>query len=380
MISFILIIIFFEISHIFTVSNISFISNYDERKKREILRHSQFAWKEKEIMYYVDPMLNHMEVKVALSRIAKETCLTFVQTQEYRESLFSYIPGRYFETNLGKGREIPHKIFLPLRAHDIGRIIRETLRAFGIDYEHNRRDRDKYITVSPRHILSDYRKYFEKKHSTVTITYDIEYDFRSVMHFSPYEYTKKTGKVLHSKDKLMSQFIGKSQYLTFNDAKLLNNKYCSFLRIQHPVCRNKGYQNPRNPTTCKCLPFLIGNQCEHIGPNNIQCTQRNIYSAMYIISVKRLRLGPNCAYFIRSHPRLKVSMELRFLTPRVQRPIECNEDNSIEVKYRNDLTVSGTLFCPNGKKLYIKSKQNHISIVTNSIQDNYILNIAYVQA
>ncbi|CEF68604.2 Astacin-like metalloendopeptidase [Strongyloides ratti] len=371
-------IIFCKITNIVLMMNIS-LSDYDERQKREILRHSQYAWKEKQLTYYVDPMLDHTEVKVALSRIAKETCLTFVQTHNYRESLFAYIPGRYFETNLGKGKEIPHKIFLPLRAHDIGRIMRETLRAFGIDYEHNRRDRNKYISVSPRHILSNYRKYFEKKHPTVTITYDIGYDLRSVMHFSLYEYSKKTGKVLHSKDKLMSQFIGKSQYLTFNDAKLLNSKYCSFLQIRHPVCRNKGYQNPRNPTTCKCLPFFFGNQCEHIVPNNAQCTQRNMYTALYIIATRRLRLGPNCAFFIRARSRLRIVMELRFDTQGVQRPIECNEDNSIEVKYRNDLSISGTLFCPNGRRLYIKSQENYIVIVTRRIPNNYILHIAYAQ-
>ncbi|CEF61702.1 Astacin-like metalloendopeptidase [Strongyloides ratti] len=376
---FILIIIFFKIPHIFTVSNISFISNYDERQKREILRHSQYAWKEKEITYYVDPKLNHIEVKVALNRIKKETCLTFVQKQEYRQSLFAYMPGRFFETNLGKGREIPHKIFLPLNVHNIGKIIRETLRAFGVDYEHNRRDRNKYISVSSRNIHPIFRKYFDHKLQILTTTYGTEYDYRSIMHFDPYEYSKGRCKVIHSKDKLMSSFIGKSQYLTFNDAKLLNGKYCSFLRFQHPVCRNYGYQNPRNPTTCKCLPYLIGNQCENIGPNNIQCTQQNVYTAKYSVEDKQLRLGPNCAFFIKAQPKVRVAMELKFITPIVQRPIECNEDNSIEIKYKNDLSISGTLFCPYGRRLYIKSKENYIVIVTNSIQQNYILNIAYVQ-
>ncbi|CEF61348.1 Astacin-like metalloendopeptidase [Strongyloides ratti] len=380
MITFPLIIIFFKIFNIVTGTNKSTISNNEsQRQKRGILNDPSFIWKEKEIFFYVDPMLEYTDVKVALNRIAKETCLRFKRVIDYRQSLFAYIPGKFFETNLGKRNEIPHKIFVSIYVRDAGKIIRETMRALGVDYEHNRIDRNKYITISRRQIMSNYLKYFDLRFERMTNIYGLPYDYRSIMHFSINEYAKSRNSVMRARDKLMELQMGKSKYLTFCDAKLLNKKYCHYPYIPHPFCLYGGYQDPRNPTRCKCLPFLIGNQCQIPLPNSMLCTQENMYFVAENVVTRNLFIARKCSFFLQADSRKKISLRLKFSTTNAQLTSHCTEENSIEVKTQNDLSISGYLFCPNGKELRLISKQNLISIITNDFPFHLILEVSYVQ-
>uniref|UniRef100_A0AAF5D8W4 Metalloendopeptidase n=1 Tax=Strongyloides stercoralis TaxID=6248 RepID=A0AAF5D8W4_STRER len=361
-----------------STSNHSLI-NFYERQKRGILVNRNFLWTEKEIPYYVHPRIDHNYVKVALARISAETCLIFLLQRNIRDSLFVFLPGRFYETNLGKRREIPHKIFMPNCRIDIGKVTREVLRALGLDYEHNRSDRDLYVRVFFSNIKSGFTKYFDMEHASITITYGCTYDFRSIMHFSNDEYARRFRKTIRPRDPSMESSMGRSQYPTFYDMKLINKKYCSFPMIQHPHCLFNGYQHPRTPHVCKCLPFLSGNQCGTLIHNPQHCNPGNFYFAGRMERQSILRVGGKCVYFLRSSPGRKIKLKLEFHTPSHRRYSECNERNSVEVKTSHDLAVSGFLFCPNGKRVEFISPYNAITIVSYFGQPvNFILNITYI--
>ncbi|CEF70342.1 Astacin-like metalloendopeptidase [Strongyloides ratti] len=373
-------IIFFilEIVNTFLVNNTAFFHNHDSiRQKRGILKNMRYIWSEKEIPYYVDSLLDPTLVKTALNRISKETCLIFRHKLEKNKALFIYLHNDHYETNLGRRREIPHKIYISLYLRDIGKIIRETMRALGVEYEHNRFDRIRHIIVKKKNIQPFFLKYFSQENAFFSTYYDTKYDHRSIMHFSQYEYTRTLQKVIISKDHLMQPFMGKSKYLTFNDAKILNEKYCSFPFINHLPCFYKGYQDPRIPNICKCLPYLTGNQCEIIRPNDPQCTQRMIFAEVerqkYII----LRVGGKCTFYFRTKVGSRIMMNLKFLSIGNIDRGPCNEENSIEFKYKNDYSVSGFLFCPYKNEFNFTSLFHSITIVSNFPPTNAQLQVTF---
>ena len=59
-----------------------------------------------------------------------------------------------------------------------GSIIHEFIHAWGFDHEHNRKDRDEYVTIS-RSALNDTN--FEKNHDSRT--FNVPYDGGSIMHY-----------------------------------------------------------------------------------------------------------------------------------------------------------------------------------------------------
>ncbi|CEF70340.1 Astacin-like metalloendopeptidase [Strongyloides ratti] len=373
-----IIIFIFEIVNTIVVNNTAFFHYHDSiRQKRGILNDMRYIWREKEIPYYVDSVLDHTLIKTALKRISKETCLIFRHKSQKNKALFIYLPGKYYETNLGRRREIPHKIFIQLFPPNIGKVIRETMRALGVEYEHNRFDRVRYVIVKMENIQPFFFKYFSQENAFFSTNYDIEYDYRSIMHFSQYEYTRTLQKVIISKDHLMQPFMGKSKYLTFNDAKLLNKKYCSFPFINHLPCFFKGYQDPRVPNRCKCVSSFTGNHCELIRPNDPQCTQIHAFFARERQATKTVQVGGRCVYIISTDREAKIEVNLKFLSIGNIDRRSCNEENSIEVKYKNDISLSGFLFCPYKNELNFTSMIHIITIVSNFPNTDIQLQISF---
>lgn len=66
--------------------------------------------------------------------------------------------------------------------HDI--VIHELFHTIGLWHEHMRHDRDEYITVRYDKIEPAFYSQFEKISKFESTTYNVEYDYQSVMHYS----------------------------------------------------------------------------------------------------------------------------------------------------------------------------------------------------
>ncbi|CAG9837516.1 unnamed protein product [Diabrotica balteata] len=78
--------------------------------------------------------------------------------------------------------------------HKIGYIIHELMHTVGFNHEHNRYDRDDYVTINWSMIKSSRISYFK---TTDSVTYDLPYDYDSVMHYDPYAFSifgRKSGE------------------------------------------------------------------------------------------------------------------------------------------------------------------------------------------
>uniref|UniRef100_A0A0N5B208 Metalloendopeptidase n=1 Tax=Strongyloides papillosus TaxID=174720 RepID=A0A0N5B208_STREA len=332
-----------------------------EREKRAILKRKNYLWKEKVIPYYVNNILNDNIINYALLKISKETCFKFKQTYNPRKALFTYQPGLLYLTDLGKRKEIPHKIYVQKHTMDVGNIIRETMRALGVDYEHNRYDRDHFIFINWKNIKPKFLKFFKKDFKGSTNTFNTSYDYRSVMHFSEDEYGILRKRVITAYNVYMQPFIGKSQSLTFNDAKILNQKYCSYPQITHPDCINFSYQDPKHPSICKCPSFTQGIDCGNLIINNDFCSYHNQLFARKEKHTVFLHVGGNCTFYVLANFGKKIAMKISYYNLRLSKYI-CKESKSIEIRYRQDLGASGNLFCPGQSTRSILSESHRVII------------------
>uniref|UniRef100_A0A0K0F3L8 Metalloendopeptidase n=1 Tax=Strongyloides venezuelensis TaxID=75913 RepID=A0A0K0F3L8_STRVS len=333
-----------------------------EREKRAILRRKIYSWREKEIIYTVNCKLDENLIRQALLRISRETCLIFKLTTNPKKALFTYQPGLFYQTNLGRRREIPHKIYVPINKGDIGKVMRETLRALGVDYEHNRYDRDKYIDINWKNVKKEFLKYFQKNFKGSTNTYGTKYDYRSVMHFSEDEYGISGRQVIIAKNEFMQPFMGRSKHLSFYDAKLINEKYCYYPHIFLPLpCQNFGYIHPRIPSICKCPSFTQGNDCQGLITNNHFCTFHNRLFATREKSIVFPRVGGRCTFYISTSYGKKIGIRIEYHNIPIGVPI-CKDNQHVEIRYKRDLAISGILFCPGHSPQVIVSESNQMVI------------------
>uniref|UniRef100_A0A0K0FQZ4 Astacin domain-containing protein n=1 Tax=Strongyloides venezuelensis TaxID=75913 RepID=A0A0K0FQZ4_STRVS len=221
--------------------------------------------------------------------------------------------------------------------------MRETLHALGVDYEHNRYDRDKYIDINWKNVKKDFLKYFQKIFKDQQIQD---------------EYGISGRQVIIAKNEFMQPFMGRSKHLSLYDAKF-NKKYCSYPHIFLPqLCHNFGYTHPRIPSICKCPPFTQGNDCKDLITNNHFCTFHNRLFATREKSIAFPRVSGRCTFYISTS----------------YVPI-CKDNQHVEKRYKRDLAISGILFCPSHSPQVIVSESNQMVIQSHfpPMQINLVL-------
>ena len=107
----------------------------------------------------------------------------------------------------------------------------EFMHAFGFTHEHERPDRDDYVTINKHNIIS-YKHYsqFGKERSGSYNTFGVRYDGLSIMHYSATEFSKSiylpTLYTIESKfPGIPTEKLGSSTDLTPSDILKLKRMY-----------------------------------------------------------------------------------------------------------------------------------------------------------
>jgi hypothetical protein len=72
---------------------------------------------------------------------------------------------------------------------DIGVIIHELGHCLGLVHEHQRPDRDLYVTIIWDNVLSGKEFNFDIIDNPLFVEQELEYDYKSIMHYSPYSFS-----------------------------------------------------------------------------------------------------------------------------------------------------------------------------------------------
>uniref|UniRef100_A0A0N5CCK1 Metalloendopeptidase n=1 Tax=Strongyloides papillosus TaxID=174720 RepID=A0A0N5CCK1_STREA len=378
MILIIILCLIFSSTNAFEFYNTSSVGNYFvQRQKNDILNGEKYKWTITSLLFFVNSKVSHKFIELALIRIQKETCFKFVRAPSLEHADLYFDWGAHYTTKLGKDGNSYHTIYVSIVHQDIGKTVREVLRALGVDYEHNRFDRDKYITINKHNILPLFLPLFLTNNILKVTTYNTEYDYRSIMHFTNTEYAIHGLKTFVVKDKLMKYSIGKTNHLSFNDAKLLNLKYCTNpIIMKHTQCLNNGY--PIVPGVCKCLPFFYGPKCQYFVLNKQHCSRINKFNVKPLFSRRTLNLGGNCSFIFETKPGYKIKLMIFFfrnMTPH----LKCSNDENLEVLYRKTLCVGGAIICPNFKPVRITSQGNRMVLHSNYANKAYKIRVLFMQ-
>ncbi|XP_033931648.1 zinc metalloproteinase nas-14-like [Pseudochaenichthys georgianus] len=102
----------------------------------------------------------------------------------------------------------------------VGNVCHEIIHALGLHHEHNRRDRDQYISVEWSNIMPGKRSNFEVKQGD---TQNLPYDLNSIMYYEEYYFSQDGSPTVLSKTSGVQ--IGQRTHLSELDVLRLNSLY-----------------------------------------------------------------------------------------------------------------------------------------------------------
>nr|XP_054765756.1 protein SpAN-like [Lytechinus pictus] len=135
--------------------------------------------------------------------------------------------------------------------------------------EELRSDRDMYVTIHLENAIAGTSSAFSKKEGAGYSTFDIPYDYSSIVH-SPSTASSVNGlPTITTLDPLDMPYLGQRVAPTFYDLKKLNAAYCqdtieTNCSSTNP-CLYEGYQ--RGDCTCACKPGFTNSTCGDEIPN-----------------------------------------------------------------------------------------------------------------
>ncbi|KFD49766.1 hypothetical protein M513_09361, partial [Trichuris suis] len=153
---------------------------------RAAVRELEYRWPGGEIPYIISEQYSSEDRKTiteAMDEFREKTCLRFVPRESQMQQDYLYIEpvnGCYsFVGRLGGAQQVS----LGDGCMHHGIIVHELMHATGFIHEHNRSDRDRYIKVLWKNVISGMETEFAKEGDQIYDTLGFPYDYNSVMHY-----------------------------------------------------------------------------------------------------------------------------------------------------------------------------------------------------
>uniref|UniRef100_A0A0N5A6R1 Metalloendopeptidase n=1 Tax=Parastrongyloides trichosuri TaxID=131310 RepID=A0A0N5A6R1_PARTI len=346
----------------------SFIDNNQIRSisKRSILVNRVTNWTTL-INYHIEAGLNENKIRLVLNHISRHTCLRFQRDDKVdnNKEQLRYIKNKdQCYSTLGRNEYAKHTyVRLTTRcANSFGVIEHETCHGLGLFHEQMRFDRDNYVTFVEENVPQMYKWDVMWKENWELDSFNITYDYGSLMHYGHRLYGKTGNVIINVKNiEPYNKMLGQDVMLTFNDFKLINYYYC----ITNSLCLQ-----------CICPKEFEGDKCEKIkSRSSHNCpTQERIAVANkeYFISdigTKR------CMFYIKSKNEGRV--HIRLTTVRTRPRELCIPNVGLEVKYLKDKGVTGLCLCGYYKNIKIISEGNDIVITYTGIDERNYFEMYY---
>ena len=155
------------------------------RKIAKKLSSSELRWPKGVVPYIVeDGVVDAENIVPAIEEWNSKTVIEFVPRRKQRSHVaFVSVEGGNCRAALGRvgGRQ---EIFIPPSGCSVDALIHEIGHAVGLDHEHERSDRDRYISMLPENLSAESEAHSDGANPLGP------YDYASTMHYVPYSYSR----------------------------------------------------------------------------------------------------------------------------------------------------------------------------------------------
>uniref|UniRef100_A0A0K0DV45 Metalloendopeptidase n=2 Tax=Strongyloides stercoralis TaxID=6248 RepID=A0A0K0DV45_STRER len=350
----------------FDSKNINILFNQTKKiNKRAIFKNVTPKWIFP-ISYTVGDSINLQLIENVLNGIRQQTCLTFKKVRNFQGIGIKYVKGA--SCGIFSKNYTPVIIGIAQFCGKVGKIQKKTLNILGLLDEEDRPNRNNYVTINFQNVVDSVRFELNSRDPSMVNSYNLRYDYGSIMHNGKY-YVSKNGKMtIVPKNKLYFNTIGQISQLGFNDMKTLNMYYCSSKCPKKLNCLNGGYTNPKNCSVCKCPRFFTGILCGQVFQYNDNCGN-TILTATTTSKILNISGKKSCIFQITAPSGSKV--QLTILSTKLPKRNPCPPIVGLEIKFLDDKSVSGATFCGVTKNVIIKSIDNSILLKYKGLfQDN----------
>ncbi|XP_067670137.1 zinc metalloproteinase nas-36-like [Haliotis asinina] len=250
------------------------------RMKRKALRSEFTHWPNAIIPFTVDDTFTVEEKRLlyaSLKAWMEHTCIQFIparpsdkdvlriQNGQGCNSFVGRVGGKQ-HLNLEKGCRVKH-----VMTHELGHVI-------GLIHEHQRPDRDNYITVASENVGVGRMKNYRKFDINRIRLYGVNYDYTSIMHYGKTAFSKDDySTTMITTDPAFQDIIGTTTKVSFKDAKIVNSMYkCDSKCRRKPNCGD-GYVDKN----CRCVCPGFTQRCGQRRWRTVTPVPRNIQYPRY---------------------------------------------------------------------------------------------------
>lgn len=101
----------------------------------------------------------------------------------------------------------------------------ELMHALGFVHEHNREDRDGFVDIVMGNIKSGYESDFQKATAGSTNSFGVQYDYGSLLHYSPTAFSKNGQPTIRAKQSSGGDKMGQREQFSQGDLNKVNGMY-----------------------------------------------------------------------------------------------------------------------------------------------------------
>ena len=200
--------------------------NFETAGKRD----ERYRWPERTLYYDVSQVVDPEDktlIKSTLNKLEKkfDGCVMFREaTSGYRvvvvdnEECASFVGFLWFSSD-------NQELSLSHDCMSSSTIEHEFMHAIGVEHTHSRHDRDKYVTIINETIQANATDNFMKLKKDEYDTFELPYDYLSVMHYDAYAFSNGTGRTILTKDSSMQDVIGRAPGVSDGDIELVKRMY-----------------------------------------------------------------------------------------------------------------------------------------------------------
>jgi len=198
------------------------------RKRRNARQRREFVWRTRVVPFEISHRLRRSSALIydAIKEIETKSCLAFTKHRSSDRNWIKFELGDGCSSSVGKAywRPGPQTIILDYPCLEKATILHEIMHALGFWHEHSRPDRNKHIEIYWENIDPVNEINFEKFDNFEVDTLGVQYDFKSILHYGNYAFSKNNRRTLQAIGDHSMQ-LGNSKGLSKLDVVRLNALY-----------------------------------------------------------------------------------------------------------------------------------------------------------